>query len=276
MIIELTRRNFVIAASGSCLAPVAFAGAAPPTASPDGTDTSGTRSVLPAGFPSQDQGLVSDVVGKSHFDFDAVKKLVEARPALAKASYDWGFGDSESALGAASHVGRRDIAELLIAHGARPDIFTFTMFGQLDAVKAIVDANPGIQRIPGPHGITLLAHARAGGEDASEVLAYLESLGDADQVPTDLPLDAQQRAAIIGTYEYEGSAAGAADSSCAIIETKKGGLAFKHGPNGGARNLFHQGNATFHPAGAPKVRIAFADEQLTITDAALAITARRK
>ena len=44
------------------------------------------------------------------------------------------------------------------------------MLGQLDVVKAFIDASPGVQRIHGPHGITLLAHARAGGEKAKPVL----------------------------------------------------------------------------------------------------------
>ena len=40
--------------------------------------------------------------------------------ALACATLDWGFGDWETALGAASHVGRPEIAEYLIANGAEP------------------------------------------------------------------------------------------------------------------------------------------------------------
>ena len=36
-----------------------------------------------------------------------VKELVGRQPALAKATWDWGFGDWETSLGAASHVGHR-------------------------------------------------------------------------------------------------------------------------------------------------------------------------
>ena len=112
------------------------------------------------GFPHQDPKLVRDTVRYSHFDLDAVRELVTTRHELAKSSWDWGFGDWESALGAASHTGRREIAEVLISHGARPNLFTHTMMGNLRAVKAIIESQPGEQRIPGPHGITLLAHAR--------------------------------------------------------------------------------------------------------------------
>ncbi|HET9832903.1 MAG TPA: hypothetical protein VFP91_14370 [Vicinamibacterales bacterium] len=39
-----------------------------------------------------------------------------------------------------------------LANGARPTIFSAAMLGQLDAVKALVAANPGIQRTKGPRG----------------------------------------------------------------------------------------------------------------------------
>ncbi|HKO79913.1 MAG TPA: hypothetical protein VJU78_05930, partial [Chitinophagaceae bacterium] len=85
-------------------------------------------------YPSMNDEMVSSIVGASHGNFDKVKELVGQRPELAGAAWDWGFGDWETALGAASHVGRRDIAEFLISNGARPDIFTFTMMGMLKAV----------------------------------------------------------------------------------------------------------------------------------------------
>jgi len=43
-------------------------------------------------------------------------------------------------LGAASHMGRRDIAEILIEHGARSNLFTSTMLGHLEAVRAYIKA----------------------------------------------------------------------------------------------------------------------------------------
>ena len=116
-------------------------------------------------YPSMDDATVSGIVGASHGNFDKVKQMVAARPELAGAAWDWGFGDWETALGAASHVGRRDIAEFLISHGARPDIFTYAMMGMLKSVQEIVENVPGIQSHPGPHGITLLQHAKNRLED---------------------------------------------------------------------------------------------------------------
>jgi hypothetical protein len=82
-----------------------------------------------ARYPAIDEVVVAEVVGVSHFDLDRLKVLVDARPELARATWDWAFGDWETAIGAASHVGRKDIVAYLISKGARPDIFTFSMLG---------------------------------------------------------------------------------------------------------------------------------------------------
>src|SRR5829696_8540369 len=80
-------------------------------------------------YPSIDDVVVAEVVGVSHFNLTRLKELVDRRPELSRATWDWAFGDWETALGAASHVGRRDIAQYLMSKGARPDIFTFAMLG---------------------------------------------------------------------------------------------------------------------------------------------------
>jgi hypothetical protein len=205
-----------------------------------------------AHFPAQDPVLVQKVVGLSHRDIDGVRALVERQPELAKASWDWGFGDWESALGAASHTGRREIALLLMEHGARPDLFTFAMLGKLDAVRAMVEASPGVQRIPGPHGISLLRHADAGGEEASEVAEYLRGLGDADPKPAEQPIDEAGRQVYHGTYRF-----GPGDDETVEIKDYKGILTVTRPPGTGFRNLLYQGEHAFAPVGAPEVRVRF-------------------
>jgi hypothetical protein len=128
-------------------------------------------------FPLQPPGVVREVVLVAHFDAKRLRSLVDAQPALARAAVDWGFGDWEDALGAASHMGNREIAEYLLSKGARPTIFSAAMLGQLNVVKAFVQAQPRVQRTPGPHSISLLSHARAGGKDAQTVFDYLNALG---------------------------------------------------------------------------------------------------
>jgi hypothetical protein len=221
------------------------------------------------GFPAQDPEAVKEIVTVAHGNLARVKELVTARPALARASWDWGFGDWETPIDAASHVGNRPIAELLIANGARPTVFTAVMMGQLALVKGFVEASPGIQRTRGPHGITFLAHARAGGAPAAEVLKYLESLGDADPRYPNAPLTPEQEAAIAGEYAY-GPAAG---ERLKIARGTRGLTIQRTG--GSERALFHHGDLVFNPAGAETVRIRFELPLLLVEDGAAIVRARR-
>ena len=127
--------------------------------------------------PPLDQALIKDFVGAAHAKFDKTREMLAAQPALLNATWDWGGGDFETGLGGAAHMGNREIAEFLIAQGARADIFAVAMLGQIEAVKAFVMAFPGIERSLGPHKITLLVHAQKGGERAAAVVTYLQSLG---------------------------------------------------------------------------------------------------
>ena len=80
-----------------------------------GMDADGVNLHLPIAdsFPVQPAEIVREMVTVAHFDLKRVKELVESRASLAKACWDWGFGDWESAIGAASHVGNHAIAEYL-------------------------------------------------------------------------------------------------------------------------------------------------------------------
>jgi len=118
--------------------------------------------------------LVEEFVGKAHGDFQRVKQVLDQEPALVNAAWDWGDGDWETALGAAAHVGRRDIAEYLLERGARLDIFAATMLGYIEIVRAFVAQRPDSLSLLGPHGIPLIAHAEVGGAEAAEVLAFLK------------------------------------------------------------------------------------------------------
>jgi ankyrin repeat protein len=99
------------------------------------------------------------VVALAHADLDSVRLALERDPTLANATVDWADGDWESVLGAASHMHRRDIAELLLEHGARLDVFAAAMLGDVETVKAVLTAHPEMRDARGPHGIPLAAHA---------------------------------------------------------------------------------------------------------------------
>lgn len=251
----VSRRTFVKGLPGLTVVPAAAGAAAAGLAGVVRAEGGVDAPAVHAEFPAQDPALVREVVGVSHGNYERVRELVEASPALAKAAWDWGFGDWEGALGAAAHTGSRKIAELLIAHGARPNLFSAAMLGQLEVVRAYVDAysgGPPVQRTPGPHGITLLSHARSGGEPAQPVVEYLESVGEADVGQTNEPLDDEQKQAYLGTYAY----GAAADERFDIILSRDGMLAFKRGDYA-MRRLLHAGAHTFHPSGAASVRVVF-------------------
>lgn len=126
--------------------------------------------------PALESNLIREFVGNAHGDLNRVKELLAQEPTLINSTWDWGGGDFETALGAASHMGRKDIANFLLEHGARLDLFAAAMLGKLEIVKAALEAYPGAINTPGPHGIPLIKHAEMGGDDAKEVLEYLKSL----------------------------------------------------------------------------------------------------
>jgi hypothetical protein len=120
---------------------------------------------------------VKEFVGAGHNNLDKVKSLLQEFPTLLYATWDWGGGDFETALEGAGHVGTKEIANHLIGLGARTNLFVLTMLGKTQIVKAYLDTYPQYLDARGPHGYTLLHHAQRGGEEAKELLDYLQSKG---------------------------------------------------------------------------------------------------
>lgn len=240
---NLTRRNWIWLASASAVA---------------AADES---------FPRQPAALAKEMVGVSHANAKRVKELLAQRPALANASWDWGFGDWETALGAASHVGNKEIAELLLAGGAAPTLFSAAMLGQTAVLKAMIAARPGVERRLGPHGIPLLSHAKAGG--AKETIEYVESLAGTNGTTLRQPTPAEQ-SAFVGVYDYGNGANESIEISLAktqLMLTRKGET---------PRAIHYLGDNTFYPAGAPAVRIGIEGAVLTIHDGDSVVTAKRR
>lgn len=130
------------------------------------------------GEPQQlDRAVVEEFVRVGHSDMDKVKQMLEETPTLLNAAHDWQRGDFETCLGAASHVGYKELARFLLENGAQANIFTACLFGKLEIVKPMLAAFPNTLNAKGPHGFTLLHHAIKGGDEALAVKEYLESLG---------------------------------------------------------------------------------------------------
>jgi len=136
---------------------------------------------FPEHHPQFDRARVKRFVIAGHVNLSAVKAMLAEEPNLINGAIDWGNGDFETALGGASHMGRRDIAEYLLEHNARMDIFAATMLGKTDIVKAAVAVFPNVVHVPGPHGIPLIVHAEKGGPPAKAVLEFLRPLASQPQ-----------------------------------------------------------------------------------------------
>ena len=254
-----TRRKFI---TSSVLGTVALSVPASPSSIFDEPKNIFSKNDLFYRYPAIHDDVVSEVVGASHFNFERVKELVDQRPELARATWDWGFGDWETALGAASHVGRKDIAEYLMGMGARADIFTFAMLGKYEVVKTMVEAMPGIQKVAGPHGISLLQHAEAGQrpdnltkaekEGLNKLIDYLEGLGDADVQEKYLKMEDGDKEKYLGDYKYGD---GPEDGFTIRLNMRKLLSLGKIGKFGGA--LYQLGENKFRYNGAPSVEITF-------------------
>lgn len=190
----ISRRSFVTLAAGVAAAPLSALGQGAPVptgqaAKPGPVEAEFARDYAPPEFkpswkkPQINRTLVQDFVIYAHSDLDMTKKLLDREPMLINAFMDWGAGDWESALGGASHMGRRDIVEFLLERGARIDIFCATMMGQLEAVKQILTLQPKLIDSRGPHGFTLHFHAQLAGKDADKMVEYLQSIKKIDLKP---------------------------------------------------------------------------------------------
>jgi hypothetical protein len=118
------------------------------------------------------------------------------------------------------------------------------MMGNLPAVKAAIEGQPGLQRLPGPHGIPLMTHAQNG--KADKVVEYLKTLGEADVRATSLPVTEEERAIYVGKYELQ----------LEVLANSQGMLSIRRGENFG-RVLNRVEQHGFAPGGAPNVRVRF-------------------
>ena len=138
------------------------------------TASPAASSAAPDRGPQIAPDLIKRFVIAGHAQLDTVRDMLAEQPALINGVWDWGSGDFETALGGASHMGRRDIAEFLLEKGARIDLFAAAALGKLEIIKAAVAAYPQIVHVRGPHTIPLIVHAEKSG--STEVVEFLKPL----------------------------------------------------------------------------------------------------
>lgn len=116
--------------------------------------------------PTQEE--IGELVLSAHGNYEQVVALLERNLALLNGRYE---KFNETALEAASHMGRREIAEHLLAAGAPLTICAAAMLGRTGDVAAFLAADPALARSAGAHGIPVLFHAALGGEtDIADLL----------------------------------------------------------------------------------------------------------
>jgi hypothetical protein len=155
------RRKFIttgLAVTAAALTPRLMAEDARPAEQPKAAPAERTRP------PPQDSALVLRFIQAGHGDLPKVQEMVAQDPKFVLAAWDWGRGDWETALGGASHVGRRDIARYLLAQGARIDSFCAAMLGEREVILALLQSNASLATTKGPHGYTLLYHVAISGD----------------------------------------------------------------------------------------------------------------
>jgi ankyrin repeat protein len=126
--------------------------------------------------------LVKDFVVAGHNNPELVKEMHHEYPNLIYSRYDWGNGDFEEAIEGAGHLGNKEIANYLISGGARVNLFVLTMLGKSNLVIPALEAYPELVFARGPHGFTMLHHAKIGG--SGELSDYLMEKGlKEDHIP---------------------------------------------------------------------------------------------
>ena len=110
-------------------------------------------------------------------DLDKVKSMLQEYPNMIFTKYDWGNGDYEAAIEGAGHMGNKEIADYLIVSGSRVTLFVLTMLGKTELVKPVLEQYPSLIFAKGPHGFTMLHHAKVAGKNGEDLYAWLQEKG---------------------------------------------------------------------------------------------------
>jgi uncharacterized protein len=113
-----------------------------------------------------DAETIKAFVIAGHGNFEKVKTMLEANQDLLEVKHPWSETDHESALQAASHVGNAAIVTHLLSQGAKPEITTSAVLGDLPAIKTFLASDSSLIGATGGHGISLLTHGVISGDPA--------------------------------------------------------------------------------------------------------------
>jgi hypothetical protein len=89
---------------------------------------------------------IKEFVEAAHGDLPKVKQMLEANPQLLNMP-----NGSETALGAACQMRRKDVVEYLLSQGAEMDIYAACVLGRTDAVRSFLDTDPALLNAKAGH-----------------------------------------------------------------------------------------------------------------------------
>jgi uncharacterized protein len=115
---------------------------------------------------------INPFVSVAHANFDKVKELLTANPALLNTRASW----DELAIEAASHTGRFPMAEWLAEKGAFVSTCTAVLLGQSAMVKEAIAADKLVVNERGAHDISILGYTAYAKEQA-EIAGMLLKAG---------------------------------------------------------------------------------------------------
>jgi uncharacterized protein len=133
-------------------------------------------------------------------DAEGLRGILERDPAAAGARADGG----DSPLLLALYHGRRDLAELLRAHGRRPDAFEAAALGDVEALRAVLDAEPGSVTGYSSDGWTALHLAGFMGH-VDTVRLLLERGADSNALSVNAMRNTPLHAGLAGPLPHEGA-----------------------------------------------------------------------
>ncbi|MBC7869867.1 MAG: ankyrin repeat domain-containing protein [Chitinophagaceae bacterium] len=110
-----------------------------------------------------DNELIRAFVIAAHGNLSNVQEMLAENPDLLRVEYEWQPGDLEDGIGAAAHVGNREIAEFFLEQGVSLNICVAAMLGRQEDVKSFLEKDPALANAKGAHGISLMFHAAMSG-----------------------------------------------------------------------------------------------------------------
>lgn len=133
---------------------------------------------MTSAFP---QEQIREFVIAAHFDLEKVKAMLAEHPGLLTVAFEWGPGDYEDGLGAASHVGNRPIAEFFLGQGVPLTVCAAAMLGRKADVEQFIADDASLANAKGAHGIPIMFHAAMSGD--TSIADLLVAKGGGEGIP---------------------------------------------------------------------------------------------